>query len=133
MSALFKRTLAVLPLAANEDHTGKEGYVVKVISGKAALVTNGATDQPLGIILDGASASGKSSVAVCDACPGTVRVKLDATPGTIAIGTYLVPTNTGTVKADPGTGSRMVFARALESGSANELIEAILFHPIAAS
>lgn len=133
MSALFKRTLAVLPLAANEDHTGKEGCVVKALNGKAALITNGASDQPFGVILDGGTTAGKSSVAVCDACSGTVRIKLDATPGTVVLGTYLVPTNTGTVKADPGTGTRMVFARALEAGSANELIEALLFHPIAAA
>jgi hypothetical protein len=130
MSAQFKRNVAVIPMTPNEDHTGKEGYAVKVSSGKAALVT-GDTDTPLGVILDGETTAGKSAVAVADACAGTVRVKLDATPGTVAIGTYLTITSTGTFKAAVSTKTQC--ARALESGAANELIEAVLHRPVAAA
>jgi hypothetical protein len=128
MSALLKRERAILPLTPNEDQRGKEGYAVKVASGKAALLT-AATDMPIGVILDGENTDGKSSVAVCDAQSGTARVKLDGTPGTVVLGTYLAVTATGTFKADPGSGNRVVCARALETGSANELIEAAIFKP----
>ena len=130
MSANYKRQTAVIPMTPNEDHTGKEGYAVKVSSGKAALVT-GDTDTPIGIILDGATTTGKSAVAVADATGGTVRVKLDGTPGTVAIGTYLKITATGTFKA--AVSGKTQCARALEVGAANELIEAVLHRPVAAA
>jgi hypothetical protein len=130
MSALFKRETAVIPMTPNEDQTGKEGYAVKVSSGKAALVTAD-TDIPLGLILDGEATTGKSAVAVCDACAGTVRVKLDGTPGTVAAGTYLTISSTGTFKA--AVSGKTQCARALEAGAANELIEAVLHRPVAAA
>ncbi len=130
MSALFKRATAVLPFTPNEDHTGKEGYAVKASSGKAALVTAD-TDVPLGIILDGETTSGRSAVAVCDAGGGTVRVKLDGTPGTVAVGTYLTISATGTFKA--AVSGKTQCARALEAGAANELVEAVLHRPVTAA
>jgi hypothetical protein len=130
MGALMKRETAVIAMTPNEDQRDKEGYAVKVSSGKAALVT-GDTDIPIGVILDGENTDGKSSIAVCDAGGGTVRVKLDGTPGTVAIGTYLTISSTGTFKAAVSTKTQC--ARALEAGTANELIEAVLHRPIAAA
>ena len=132
MGSLHLRDNGVIPMTPNETHVGKEGFAVKVSSGKAALVT-GATDIPIGVILDGEDTAGNSSVAVCELPGGTVRVKLDGTPGTVAVGTYLTITATGTFKADAGSGSRVQCARALQSGAANELIEAILFKPASLS
>ncbi len=129
MSALFKREMAVIPMTPNEDQRGKEGYAVKASSGKAALVTAD-TDMALGVILDGENTDGKTTLAVADACAGTVRVKLDAVPGTVAVGTYLTITATGTFK-QAVTGKTQC-ARALEAGAANELIEAALHKPITA-
>jgi uncharacterized protein YaiE (UPF0345 family) len=130
MSALFKREVAVIAMTPNEDQTGKEGYAVKVSSGKAALCTAD-TDVPIGVVVDGEGTSGKSAVAVCDACTGTVRVKLNGTPGTVALGTYLTIASDGTFKA--AVSSKTQCARALESGSAGELIEAVLHRPVAAA
>ena len=89
------------------------------------------TDLPFGAILEGAGTTSKSSIAVAaGGFRGTVRLKLDATPGTVKTGTLLQTTATGTVKADAGSGSRVLIAQALEAGNANELIEAVLFKPI---
>ncbi|HYE29792.1 MAG TPA: hypothetical protein VEH27_00045 [Methylomirabilota bacterium] len=124
------REAAIIPMTPNEDHTGKEGYAVKVSSGKAALVT-GTTDDVFGVILDGEATTGSSSIAlVSGGLPGTVSVKLDGTPGTVNIGTNLTITATGTFKAAT-TGAKQC-ARAVQSGAANELIEAVLYHPITA-
>lgn len=126
MSALFKRETAVLPMQPNENHLGKEGYAVKVVSGKAALVTAD-TDVPLGVILDGEDTTGRSAVAVADACGGTVRVKLSSVPGAVLTGGYLTIASDGTFKA--AVSGKTQCARALENGAANELIEAVLHRP----
>lgn len=129
MSSLLKRETAIIPVTPNEDHTGKEGYAVIAASGKAALST-AANDDLLGVLLDGEPATGKSSVAVAGGNVGTVRVKLHSTPGTVVLGTRLQLHTNGTFKADLATGARTVCARALESGAANELIEAVLLPPV---
>ena len=130
MGARNTRENAVLPLTPNEDHSGKEGYAAKYAAGpKAALVT-GDTDIPLGVIVDGEPTTGQSTVAICDAAQGTVRVKLDATPGTVVLGTYLTITSTGTFKAT--VSGKTQCARAMEAGAANQMIEAVLFRPITA-
>jgi len=128
MSATSKRELAVIPITPNEDHTGKEGYAVVASSGKAALST-AANDDMLGVILDGEPTTGKSSVAIAGGNLGPVRVKLHSTPGTVVLGTRLQLHTDGTFKADLATGARTVCARALESGAASELIEAVLLPP----
>ena len=130
MSARFTRENVILPMTPNETHVGKEGYAVKVSSGKAALVT-GDTDTPIGVILDGEDTAEKSSIAVCEGCSGTVRVKLNGTPGTVNIGTYLTIASDGTFKA--AVSNKTQCARALETGAAGELIEAVLHRPITAA
>ncbi len=125
----FVRNDAVIALTPNEDHTGKEGYAVTISSGKAALVTSD-TALGFGIILDGEPTTGLSSIAVADGAGGTVRVKLSATPGTVAVGTYLTVT-TGAV-FNAAVSNKACYARALESGAANELIECVLVRPFLA-
>jgi hypothetical protein len=123
---------ALVPLTPNETHVDKEGYAVKASSGKAALVT-AVNDDVLGVITDGKATAGFSTVAIAGAYGGTLKVKLDATPGTIVLGSRLAVTATGTFKLDPATGNRCVCARALESGVADELIEAVLTNPAVGS
>lgn len=109
------------------DLSTKAGYFVEASSG-AVSVVNAATDNPLGVVVDGVPAGGSNAIGL----PGIIaKVKLDGTPGTVALGTYLIVSATGTAKADPGTGARVVVARALESGSADELITAQIIVPVA--
>lgn len=125
------RDNAIIALVPAADLTGKEGYFIDVDATEKATLIDAVTDLPLGVILEGSTTSGRSSVAVLSGgFRGTVRLKLDATPGTVKTGTWLQTTATGTVKADAGSGSRVLVAQALESGSANELIEAVLFKPV---
>jgi hypothetical protein len=106
------------------DLTGKEGWFVEGTLA-AATIVNAVTDNPYGVITVGELAAGRSSVALMGYA-GTVKVKVDATPGTIVFGTQLKITATGTVTQYAGTGAAVVVAVALESGAANELIEAVL-------
>lgn len=119
------RTNAIIPIKSAADFTGLEGRFVKIVAGAAALVT-AATDAPIGVILDGAPLGKMSSIAIRGGgLAGTVKVKLDDSPGTVVLGTILEITATGTVKADTG-GSETIVAIALEAGTAGELIEAVL-------
>lgn len=121
---MIARDSQIIALTPTADHTDLEGYVVKNSSGSAALVS-GATDTPLGVILSGATTSGKDSVALAG-FHGTVKVKLTSSPGTVNAFTLLQIHTDGCFKADAGSGARVLTAVALESGSANELIEARL-------
>lgn len=124
------RTNGLLSLTPTADHTGKEGYFVEYSSGSAAIC-NAATDLPIGVITDGQTTSGKSSVALNRGFGGTVRVKVTtSSPGTINAGTKLQLKSDGTVQADGATGARVLVAIALEDGAAGELIEAVLIEPI---
>jgi len=121
------RDRAIIAMTPTADHSDYRGYAVVASAGSAALVTTPATDDVLGVILDGEATTGQDSIAVCGGNAGPVKVKLSASPGTVVAGTRLVldGTTLGAAKATAG-GARVEFARALESGSANELIEAIL-------
>lgn len=126
MNTIIKEQ-AILALTPNEDQTSKEGYFVTFSSGKAALSTS-ATDEVIGVLIDGETTSAKSSVALNGAFSGVVKVKLQAG---VTQGDYLVLHTNGTVKTDPGTGARRRVARALETGIANELIDAVIMFPVA--
>lgn len=122
---------AILALTPAADQTGKEGYFVDLDASERATLIDAATDLPFGVLLEGAAATGKSSIAVgSGGFRGAVRVKLGATPGTVKAGTLLQLNADGTAKADAGSGQRVVVAQALESGAASELIAAVLFKPV---
>lgn len=130
---MLARTPAILPYTPTTDLTGKEGFFVEP-NGTGVSVVNAATDIPLGVVTEGRPAAAKSSIALNDGgVPGTVKVKLSATPGAVVVGSYLVldGATLGTVKLDPGAGGRTRVARACEPGAANELIEAVLISPVA--
>lgn len=119
---------AVVSLTAGEDQSAKRGCFVKFNSGAATLVS-AVTDSPIGVVLDGDVASGKSSIALFNV-GAVVKVKCHGTPGTINPGTQLQIHTDATVKADAGTGQRTVVGLALETGASNALIDAILFKPV---
>jgi len=120
---------AILALTPHEDHTAKEGCFVLFSSGTAALSTS-ATDEVIGVIVDGDVTTGMSAVALNGAFSGIVKVMLHST---VNQGDYLVLSTDGTVYTDPGTGARRRVARALESGNASELVNAVLMTPLALS
>jgi hypothetical protein len=124
---MIVKSEAVIPLTPTSDQTGKEGYFVKPSSGKADL-SDSAGDLILGVITEGAATTGKSSIALPN-FGGTVKVKLNTTPGAVGLGSPLILHTNGTLKLDTGSGSRWRVARALEAGAAGELIEARLIEP----
>jgi len=132
MSKLTREN-AILPFTPANDLTGKEGQLVQ-------LETNGTIDlwsvssgkRPLGAIVHGTSVVEKTSVALCaGGLSGTVKLKLSATVS--APGQELQIDNVGTVSPDAGTGGRTLVAQALETGVADEMIEAVLFRPVTLS
>ncbi|RFC46908.1 MAG: hypothetical protein DUW69_001558 [Verrucomicrobia bacterium] len=126
---MIARQLPVIPLTPLADHTGLEGSFILATGG---IVTSATTAPlPLGVILEGFTTAQKDSVGLPN-LGATVKVKLAATPGTVVFGSYLVldGTTLGAVKLDPGSGARVQVARALEAGTANELIEAYLVDPV---
>lgn len=115
----------VVSLEANEDHTGKEGYAVKMSSGKAALQTSDTAVDTIGVIIDGGEAGKQSSIALVGFA-GIVDVKLHSTAGTITAGVTRIGTHTnGTWKATAST--KNYGALALETGANNAVIQALLF------
>ena len=130
------RTNALIPLLPYDsaDYLGKEGYAAAVepSDGTVILCGDATGDPPFGVIVHGAKAPDKATVAVAaGGLAGTVRVKLlQAVP---AAGTLLklVDGSLGTgFGPDTGSGARIVMAQALEPGAVDELIEAVLFKPI---
>ncbi len=126
------KTNAILAIPTAESHSANDGCFIKLDDGKSKIVS-AANAAPFGVILSGAPEGGNDSVAVCaGGYSGTLRVKLSKNPGNIDAGTLLVldGTSLGTVKAAPASGARVVVAQALEWGTADELIEAVLVTPI---
>ena len=127
---MIRNSQALLALEATADLSAKDGYFVKASTTKCASVT-AVTDVPLGVITNGDVAAGNTTVALPN-FGGTVSAKVDGTPGTIALGTKLMMTATGTVRAlTATTGTYFYVAIALEAGAANELIQVRLIEPIA--
>jgi hypothetical protein len=123
---MIARTTAIIPVEPSATHVGKEGYAVTFTGGKAVLCAAN-TDAVNGVITEGSDTTGKDSVAV-PGFGGTVKVKLGSSAGTIVLGTMLEIKAGGTWKADAGT-SGTVAAMALEAGTDDELIEAVLLNP----
>ncbi len=119
MAGSLTRDTAIFALTPAADQTGKEGYAVKIAAGEAAIAT--AHNGNFGVILDGETTSGKSTIASNAGASGTVKVKLS---GTVALGGNLMVHTDGTFKAHAST--KIVAAVAMEAGVADELIEAAL-------
>jgi len=119
MAGSLTRDAAIFALTPAADQTGKEGYAVKISGLKAAIST--AHSGNFGVILDGETTSGKSTIASMAGASGTVKVKLS---GTVALGGLLMVHSDGTWKAH--TGANNVYAVAMEAGTDTELVEAAL-------
>ena len=117
---------AIIPLTAGEDLSEKEGFFVKLSSGKAILVT-AATDKPFGVILQGADEGEMVSVAVCGGNAGTIHV---AAGGTISAGAYCQLEAAGDVISDSAAGARVLCAIALEDAVDGQLMEALAITPV---
>lgn len=122
---MIVKTDRIIALTPTADHTGKEGYAVKNSSGSAAL-GSAVTDVPIGVITEGATTAGKVSVAL-QGFKGTVRVKLGSSPGSVVAFSNLEMGTNGTFNIASGTTGRIIAGYALETGAANELIEAVLY------
>ena len=116
----------MIPLTTLVDMTGREGIFVLPTG---ALVSSATAAVPLGVITEGFPVERKSAVALAN-FSGTVKVKLGAAPGPVAVGTYLCLQADGTTRLDSGAGPRIRVARALEAGVAQELVEATLCEPV---
>lgn len=124
------RTNAILPFAAlaDADFTGLEGRWVDsdAATGRVKLIT-AANQMPLGVILKGAKAPEKNSIAICIGLAGTVRLKLGAN---VQFGDTLKLRADAKVEAATGGGGEVLVGIALEAGVADELIEAALCTPM---
>lgn len=127
------RENAILPFQAATDLTGKEGHPVIVTNDTEVtlLDVSMGTVPPLGILVKGGAAGETVSVAIATGgLAGSVRVKL---AGAVAsVGTILELTETPDGCAFvPNTGGAVCYslAIALETGLADEKIEAVLFRP----
>ncbi len=129
---MIARDLALIALNSASDLSGKEGYFIKVAGDGVSVtaVTAAATDVPLGVVSAEAAAGANAGILIGGAFQGTTRVKLSPTPGAVILGSYLVITADGSVRLDPGSGARVQVARAVESGVANERVEAVLLPPV---
>ena len=119
MAGALTRDTAIFALTPAADQTDKEGYAVKIVAGEAAIST--AHNGNFGVILDGETTSGKSTIASMAGASGTVKVKLS---GTVALGGNLMIHTDGTWKAHAST--KIVAGVAMEAGVADELVEAAL-------
>ena len=119
MAGALTRDTAIFALTPAADQTGKEGYAVKIATGEAAIAT--ADSGNFGVILDGETTAGKSTIASMAGASGTVKVKLS---GTVALGGNLMIHTDGTWKAHAST--KIVAGVAMEAGVADELVEAAL-------
>ena len=117
---------AIVPITAGEDLTAAEGRFVKLSNGKAVSIA-AATDSPFGVVIEGAAANEMAGVAVCGGNAGTLHI---VAAGNITKGSYCQMTAAGKIIADSGTGARIICAIALEAGTEDQLIEAVLLTPI---
>jgi len=113
------RDTSLIALTPAADQTGKEGYAVKIVAGEAAIST--AHSGNFGVIVDGETTSGKSTIAAMAGASGTVKVKLS---GTVTLGGNLMIHTDGTWKAHAST--KIVAGVAMEAGTSDEIIEAAL-------
>ena len=114
-------------VAVAADLSAYEGYFVD--SSQAVMAS--ATAVPDALIIDAGIGAGSvvTLAPTVGGVPGVVTTKANATPGTINKGTNLALCSDGTVKADPGTGARVLVAQARESATAAERFKSVLISP----
>lgn len=125
MSKLTREN-AILPFASMADLTGKEGSLV-VWDGTDLVLASDPLEDVFGVVLVGDAAGEPSSIAVAaGGLSGTVKIRLEG--AITAVGSLLMASAAG--GAVLATSTNKAFAMALETGVADEHIEAILFKPV---
>jgi hypothetical protein len=113
-SALLARSNAIIQQTPSATHVDKEGYLVTMSAG-TATISSSATVPATGVILEGNATTGKSSIGILGALPGTVRMK---TSGAIVEGARVQQAADGTIVTDAGSGGRVVVGILVEPGGA---------------
>lgn len=111
------------------DHSSYEGYAVELDASNLPTLVASATTNPDAVILQGREIGSKDDLQpFCGDKVIDVRAG-----GTCTAQAEGVLTSDGRFQDDPGTGSRVICCKFLESGVAGDLVRAILFRPLAAS
>lgn len=126
-SSLYARGNAIVPIVATSTLAGKENYFYKLDGDNQAIIIASAADIPDGVIgavtVDGLEISALKQ----SGNHSPVRVKLGAAVTDLRLDLQLRAD--GTVGPDAATGARVIVARPLETGAADEFIQAILLPP----
>lgn len=127
------RTNAILPFIPTRDLTGLEGRFVFIKEDATVdhyhyyYYGSYAIHRPFGVLILAENTESKVSVALSEGgLSGTIKLKLN---GAVSAGDILQLANNGTVETDSEAGDRWLVGQALESGVADEMIEAVLFRP----
>lgn len=113
-SALLANDNAIIAQTPSATHVDKEGYLVTMASG-TATISSSATVPATGVILEGRTTAGKSSIGILGCLSGLVRLKCS---GTIAEGARVQQHTDGSVVTDAGTGARVVVGVLVQPGGA---------------
>lgn len=103
-------------LVAGEDLSAKINYIGQLDASGNLEVAEGATDLIVGVIVSNDGGSGASAVYQFS---GTAKVKIG---GSVSIGDFITTDSSGLGVATTTDGN-IVIGRALEAGSANDIIE----------
>lgn len=126
-STLYSRDCAVIKLVATASLAGKEGYFYKLDSSNQAVIVSSASDKPHGLIGAVSNDGLEISALPMGGNHGPVRVKLGTTITDLRVD--LTVKSNGTAESDDGAGARVIVARPLETGVADELVECVLLTP----
>lgn len=134
MSALLKRTNAIIRLTPAANYLAKTGYL-GTFSGETFTVSSSATTKATAVLVEPNStaagyASESVSVGILGNMNGTVGMALG---GTVTKGAFVQQHTDGTVITDAGSGSRVLVGVALESGIAADIIEVAPMAPVVLS
>lgn len=125
MSSLFARATAIIPLVAAVSLAGKEGYFYKLNASHEAILCTAVTDVPHGLIGAVLADDGlEISALPLGGNHGPVRVKLGA--AVTDLRKDLTIRADSTAESDDAAGARVIVARPLETGAADEMIECVL-------
>ncbi|HWM26597.1 MAG TPA: hypothetical protein VNP98_17400 [Chthoniobacterales bacterium] len=127
MSTLFARTHAIVPIIAAASLLGKEGYFYKLNGSNQAILCAAVTDVPHGLIAAVSKDGLEISAAPLGGNHGTMKVKLGADVTDLRLDLTLRAD--ATAESNDNAGNRVVVARPLEVGVADEEIEAVLLYP----
>lgn len=115
-----------VPVTPNEDQRTKDGYAISMVSGAGKIISS--SDEravAYGVIVSGENTDGQSAI-VPFGSGQIVPVKLGASATSPSEGDHGVMNTDGTFDKDSGSGARIRCVRFTESGSAGEVIGALL-------